>query len=280
MSSCEYESLGIGTRCAGPSDASNYDRQEIIYADNSNLGFGRSNEEYCEEYCNNNQGCLGYLADSHYQTLGVSGFDGTELTFGIGIRCWVGIQRPTGVYNDNLNSLSTCMRKIDGSCSLLPTPSPTKVPTTDGPTKVPTTYGPSKAPTTDDGYRENEEATLPIIVIIPALIFLCGCCLGCWYAYRLRISAQSNSEPTTTNNNATSAAAAEYNDAGIRQTHVPVAVASVVATAESDVNPSPYVPMATAVPISGTEPSLQGEVLPSAPPLDSVYDQMMNDLRN
>ena len=117
-------------------------------------------------------------------------------------------------------------------------------------------------------------------MIIPALIVLYVCCLGCRHAYRSRILAQSNSKPTITNNNATSAAAAEYNDAGIRETHVPVAVASVVAEAELDVNPSPYAPMATAVPISGTEPSLQGEVSPSAPPLDSVYDQMMNDLRN
>ena len=137
-----------------------------------------------------------------------------------------------------------CMRKIDGSCSLLSTPSPTQAPavsvsndddyserylscadcTAQGCTYCKGedffnnpnlcicgdlsggffqgcsdfTFGADELTSKLDCTfgREDGEAMLAIVVIIPSF-FLCVC-VGCWYSHRrVRLSAQSNTEPTT-----------------------------------------------------------------------------------
>mmetsp|Transcript_17728 Transcript_17728/g.38526 ORF Transcript_17728/g.38526 Transcript_17728/m.38526 type:complete len:349 (+) Transcript_17728:216-1262(+) len=130
---CDYVNLGTGTRCDGPTISSNpwaYDDAETIYpqyTSNTNLGTSASRFEYCEEYCSNDIDCLGFLTDP-----GNPNYTG-ELDQ---VRCWISRQEPTGVFNDGLNGVESCQKKLVDSCRSAPTQSPTKPPPTSAPTEM------------------------------------------------------------------------------------------------------------------------------------------------
>ena len=128
---CDYINLGTGTSCSGPlASPDSYPWQYIeaayIYPRyGSSLPTSSSRFEYCEEYCNNNDNCLGFLTDP-----GNPDYTG-ELTM---VRCWITELEPTYVYYDGFSKVESCQKKIVESCRAAPTPNPTAPPRTPAPT--------------------------------------------------------------------------------------------------------------------------------------------------
>jgi hypothetical protein len=90
----------------------------------STLPTSSSRFEFCKEYCNNNDECLGFLTDP-----GNPDYTG-ELMM---VQCYI-TKELTYMYNNGLNKVESCQKKIVESCRAAPTLNPTAPPPTPAPT--------------------------------------------------------------------------------------------------------------------------------------------------